>query len=303
MKTIFKIFIALGLTLALPGFRSFCQISVNNDLSAPDASAMLDVKSTTGGLLMPRMTASQRTAIVMPVDGLMVYQTDGTAGFYFYNGFGWIFMGTTEGYSGNVTDVDGNVYPTVKIGNQEWMAQNLRATHNALGDPITKSTNSFSWISTTEGAYCWYGYNEAANKTQYGALYNWYAVNGSNGTPGFHVPICPTGWHVPTDTEWNTLITWLGGAGLAGGKMKQDLLWNSPNTGATNESGFSARPGGITAYNGPFSGMLDYGNFWTATELNTTDAHYVWLVSNAATATPTNTYSKKGGFSVRCVKD
>jgi uncharacterized protein (TIGR02145 family) len=302
MKTIFRIFIVIAFIVADTGLCLFGQISINSDASAPDASAILDVKSTTMGMLTPRMTSVQRNAITSPANGLLIYQTDDTAGFYFYTGTGWAFIGSSEGTSGNVMDVDGNVYPTIKIGTQEWMAENLRVTHNRFGDPILNVINDLYWFSTTEGAYCWYLNNES-NKMQYGALYNWYAVNGSSGTPPFTGQLCPVGWHMPTETEWNILITYLGGISVAGGKMKTDILWNSPNTGATNSSAFSGRPGGIRASNAGYTGLLEYGNWWSATELNTNDAHYCWLFSGSAAGTPINTYSKNGGFSVRCVKN
>jgi hypothetical protein len=132
------------------------QVGINTDGSAPDASAGLDVYYTNNGFLLPRMTASQRTGISPAANGLLVYQTDETAGFYYYNETAWIFLGSGDGYSGNVIDTDGNVYPTVRIGNQEWMAENLRVTHYRNGDFIPNVTDNTAWSGLTAGeaAFC-----------------------------------------------------------------------------------------------------------------------------------------------------
>jgi uncharacterized protein (TIGR02145 family) len=136
---------------------------------------------------------------------------------------------------GTVTDIDGNVYNTVTIGTQCWMAENLKTTRYNDGTAILTGLSNADWQITTSGAYAIYN-NDPANNTTYGKLYNIYAVKTNK--------LAPAGWHVPTYTEWTTLTTYLGGEAVAGGKMKATTLWSSPNTGATNSSGFTGLPAG-----------------------------------------------------------
>ena len=137
-----------------------------------------------------------------------------------------------------VTDIDGNVYQTVTIGTQVWMVENLKTTRYIDGTAIPLDTNSSTWGGLTTPGYCWYN-DSAIYGNTYGALYNWYAVNTGK--------LAPAGWHVPTDSEWTVLTTYLGGETVAGGKLKDTgtTYWQSPNTGATNASGFLALPGGF----------------------------------------------------------
>ncbi|MHC1774929.1 MAG: fibrobacter succinogenes major paralogous domain-containing protein [Lentimicrobium sp.] len=271
----------------------FAQVGINTDNSLPDPSAILDVKSSSQGMLVPRMTSSQRTGISPAATGLLVYQTDTPAGFWYYTGTGWFFLGTREGGGGHVVDVDGNAYPTVKIGEQEWMQENLRVTHYRNGDPIELVEEYSGWSRPT-GAYCWYNNDLAANKNLYGAVYNWPCVNDSRN-------LCPGGWHVAADAEWTALITYLGGTGIAGGKLKMAVLFAAPNAGATNSSGFSAAPGGLRLYDGNFSGLTERGYWWTATQ----DGGNAWFRTVAFNDTQVEGYSigQDFGFSVRCVKD
>jgi uncharacterized protein (TIGR02145 family) len=162
----------------------------------------------------------------------------------------------------NVTDIDGNVYKTVKIGNQLWMVENLKVTHYRNGDPINHVTDMSEWPSGA--SYSNYD-NDTTNGSTYGRLYNWYAVDDSRN-------IAPEGWHVATDEDWNELEMFLGSD--AGGKLKAtgtieggDGLWYEPNEGATNESGFSALPGGLIriAYGAIFDGLGEAAVFWTST--------------------------------------
>ncbi len=196
-----------------------------------------------------------------------------------------------------VTDYDGNVYQTIVIGTQTWMVENLKVTHYRNGDEIDNITDNTAWIGLTDGAYCWYD-NDIANKADYGALYNWYAVADSRN-------IAPTGWHVPIDSEWSTLITFLLGAEVAGGKMKETGFahWDSPNTGATNQSGFTALPGGYRyGGEGTFARMGGWGYWWSNTPITESSAWYRWIESGHANAYRigvTNTF----GFSIRCLKD
>ncbi len=295
MKTIFRLFVVLGLFLSVPGLCTFGQVSINSDGASPDASAMLDVKSADKGILIPRITASQRIVISSPASGLLVFQTDGTTGFYYYNGTAWTFLKSGDGQSSNVIDMDGNTYPTVRIGNQEWMAENLRVTHYRNGNPIPNITNSTDWYSLITGARCFYSNDSATNNPKYGGLYNWYAVNDSRN-------LCPVGWHMPSDDEWTTLTTYLGGVSVAGGPMKRAIQWNSPNTGATNTSGFSGIAGGIRGNWGNCVSIGDVGIWWTVTETGTTTALYRML-NNMETIVDFYDSPKHYGYSVRCVRD
>ncbi len=201
-------------------------------------------------------------------------------------------------------DIDGNVYNTVTIGTQVWMAENLNVTHYRDGTGITHVTDNAVWAELTTEAYCIYNNNASNEADTYGALYNWYAVNGDidgNGTKDKE--IAPRGWHVPSHTEWLTLVDYLGGTAVAGGKMKEagTSHWFDPNTGATNESGFTALPAGTRIGIGNYSGINLFGYFWSSTEY-TSYAWYRNLISQQGIVTVD--YVLKGyGFSVRCVKD
>jgi uncharacterized protein (TIGR02145 family) len=189
-----------------------------------------------------------------------------------------------------VSDVEGNVYKTVTIGNQVWMAENLKTTKYNDGTNITMAAGN---LPTTE-AYFYYD-NDISNKDIYGALYNWYAVNTAK--------LCPTGWHVPNNAEWQTLTDYLGGFYVAGGKMKEEGYnhWLAPNTGATNESGFTALPGGwaIHAYMGEsayFSSSSEY-------ETNNSWSYYLNLFYNSSAGGIGGATFKEYGYSVRCLKN
>jgi uncharacterized protein (TIGR02145 family) len=272
---------------------SIAQVGISNDNSAPDPSAMLDVKSATGGILVPRMVSVERLAISAAATGLLVYQTDAPAGFYFYDGTGWNYLGTPEGGVGQMIDADGNSYPTVMIGGEVWMQENLQVTHYRNGDAIDLVTDNSAW-SRPSGAYCWYNHDTVINAKRYGALYNWGAVNDSRG-------LCPAGWHVATHAEWTALTTYLGGTAVAGGKLKSALLFLPPNVGATNASGFSARPGGFRVWDGVFSGITERSYWWTSTP----DGFNAWYRTLGYSDTQVEVYSIGGdfGFSVRCVRD
>jgi len=194
-------------------------------------------------------------------------------------------------------DIDSNIYPTVKIGDQWWMAENLKVTRYRNGDDIPIVTDDTEWKNLTTGAYCNYN-NNSDNADIYGRLYNWYAVNDSRN-------IAPLGWHVPSDEEWQTLIDYLGGESVAGGKLKETgtTHWNSPNEGATNESGFAALPGGDRYYYGAFNSLGTLAYFWSSTEYNlSSHAWYRLLGYYSADVTRTSN-RKRDGFSVRLVRD
>jgi len=201
-----------------------------------------------------------------------------------------------------VTDFDGNVYQTVVIGTQTWMVENLKTTHYRNGDPITNITDNTAWVNTYSGfigAWCDYA-NNAANGTKYGHLYNWYAVaNVAN--------LAPAGWHIPSPAEWTTLSNYLGGTYAAGGELKEAGIvnWVTPNTGATNSSGFTALPGGYRgASDGVFGGIGTSAQFWTSTGNQAGDymGTYYYLLNTDGYFVPTSNYVTFG-FSVRCIKD
>jgi uncharacterized protein (TIGR02145 family) len=196
-----------------------------------------------------------------------------------------------------VTDIDGNVYKTVTIGTQEWMAEHLKVTHYRNGDTIPNVTVNATWAGLTTGAWCEYN-NSAANAVVYGRLYNWYAVNDSRN-------IAPDGWHVATDAEWQTLINYLGGDAVAGGKLKEDgtAHWHSPNTGATDESNFTALPGGYRGASGNFLSLGYNTNCWSSTVYSTPYAWYRYLDYDNASVGHSYYGDKPYGFAVRCVKD
>lgn len=198
--------------------------------------------------------------------------------------------------NGPVSDVDGNTYSTVTIGTQVWMKENLKTTKYNDGTAIPNVTNNATWTGLTTGAYCWYN-NDISYKNPYGALYNWYTVNAGK--------LCPTGWHVPSDAEWTTLATYLGGESVAGGKLMETGTshWISPNTGANNETGFSALPGGDRDGGiGMFSFIGYTGNWFSYTEFSATNAWYRVMGSGYSIINKGNV-SKKYGFSVRCLRD
>lgn len=199
---------------------------------------------------------------------------------------------------GTMTDQDGNTYKTITIGSQTWMAENLRTTKYRNGDNIPKTTSNSSWASTVSGAYCIYNNSvDPSFIATYGSLYNWFAINDSRN-------IAPEGWHVPTNAEWDILIQFLGGSSVGGGKMKESgmLHWNSPNSGATNESGFTALPGGLRHYDGSFGMLKEHGSWWSTTISGNGD---VWIKDIFLENANIESYEfgKTFGFSVRCVKD
>jgi uncharacterized protein (TIGR02145 family) len=216
------------------------------------------------------------------------------------------FKGIAQGSPKTIKDIDDNVYKTVTIGKQIWMAENLKTTKYNDGTAIPNITVAGTWAAANTGAYCDYS-NTTANSTTYGRLYNWYAVDNnadtkvaSNGGKN----VCPTGWHVPTDAEWTTLTTYLGGESVAGGKLKETVIphWKTPNTGATNEIGFTALPSGCRSNLGTFNSIASSGILWSSTEGSATDAYNRIMYYNY-----TDVYSfasfKPSGFSVRCIKD
>jgi uncharacterized protein (TIGR02145 family) len=196
-----------------------------------------------------------------------------------------------------VSDIDGNIYYTVQIGTQIWLRSNLKTTKFNNGDPIPNITDNTAWSALTTPGYASYD-NNLSNSSTYGLLYNWYtAIDSRN--------VCPIGWHMPTESDWSTIISFLGGELVAGGKMKVTgtSLWKSPNSSATNSTAFSGLPGGFRDQSGTFFLITEYCPWWSAT-LAVTD--YPWaydLRYNSAKITVSSTNNKNRGFAIRCVKD
>jgi uncharacterized protein (TIGR02145 family) len=192
---------------------------------------------------------------------------------------------------------DGYSYLSIVLGNgQEWMSENLRTNVYANGDPIPNVTNITQWSNLTTGAFVFYN-NDVQNENVFGKLYNWYTVNDTRN-------VCPTGWHVPSYSEWTVLADYLGGIANAGGKMKSPGIqyWASPNLNATNESGFTGLPGGYRDYIGQFSDPYFYGYWWNTSEYSITNAWMWGLFSNTGILNMYN-IQKTTGLSVRCLKD
>jgi uncharacterized protein (TIGR02145 family) len=204
--------------------------------------------------------------------------------------YGAVLNFTTMDPAAYVTDADGNSYNTVTIGTQVWMKENLRTRKYRDNTNIPEVKLSGDWGSLTSPGYCWYGNNQSIYAATYGALYNWYAVNTGK--------LCPSGWHVPTDSEWVTLFNYVGGATVAGTALKESGTshWSVLNS-ATNSVNFTALPGGIRYPNGSFDMLGDYGYWWSATSSN---SNYM-----GAGETRVNSLynTSPHGFSVRCIKD
>lgn len=203
-------------------------------------------------------------------------------------------------------DVDGNVYITITIGTQTWFKENLKTTKLNDGTVIPLTTENAAWNSLNSPGYCWYA-NDVNNKSSYGALYNWHAVNTGK--------LCPGGWHVASDNDWKKLEMQLGMSQSVadqdgfrgtneGGKLKETgtAHWNSPNDGATNSSSFTALPGGCRYANGSWGVKGLQGFWWTSTEFGPWDSWLRHLVGNGTDISRT-TFPKNSGLSVRCVKD
>lgn len=196
-----------------------------------------------------------------------------------------------------VYDLDGNPYSSVTIGSQTWLVENLRTTRYANGDNIPLLPNPVDWQNATSGAWC-YNENVIELEVPYGKLYNWYAVTDPRN-------VCPAGWHVPTDEEWETLITFLGGSDLAGNQLKEAgaAHWLPFNHFATNSSGFTALPGGAQSASPGFSYPFhSLGMFWTKTPVDGENA-YGYYLFEAYQSINKQGYAKQTGLSVRGIKD
>jgi uncharacterized protein (TIGR02145 family) len=280
---------------------TFTQAQVGVGTTSPAASAKLEIASTTQGFLPPRMTSVQIENIYNPAEGLVVYDLT-LKTLVLYNGSNWIKLTGSVAYS---------VVNAVIIGEQQWMDENLNVAVYADGTAIPEVTDPTAWENLTTGAWCWY-LNDAANGPIYGKLYNWYAAVGIWNTASLtdatqRKNICPVGWHVPSNAEWTTLANSLGGFEVAGRKMKStgETLWANPNVGATNESGFTALPGGrrIKTYGNSyvFESVRELGFWWSTNESDEFGiSNYLFFSFESLTSL---SYSKKAGSSVRCIKN
>ncbi len=196
-----------------------------------------------------------------------------------------------------VTDVDGNVYKTIKIGTQTWMAENLKTTKYRDKSPITDGTVTTTWVNNTDGAYCNY-FGDAANGENYGHLYNWYAVVNTKN-------LAPEGWHVPSEAEFETLIAYVKNGTLTQTEISNALRetgithWESPNTGATNSTGFTALASGYRNVDGTYFYLKVEEDFWSSG----TDSTYGVLAYFDSNTSSMDSAPKRYGLSIRCVKD
>jgi len=279
MKKALAILVFLAITIA-----SMAQ-NAGIGTTTPAASAQLDVSSTTKGFLPPRMTTAERNLIVTPATGLVIFNTT-TNSLETKNSSGWVSLSSSF-----------VALPTIVIGTQQWMSMNLDVAFYRNGDPIPQVTDPTAWAGLTTGAWCYYN-NDPILGNKYGKLYNWYAVNDPKG-------LAPQGWHIPSDAEWTTLVNTLGGELVAGGKMKEPgtVNWTAPNEGADNSSGFAVLPGGNrTNNNGTFLNVGNNGSWWSATEFNSSNAWSRGLTYSFG-GVGRGANNKRGGFSVRCLRD
>lgn len=209
----------------------------------------------------------------------------------------------SKGYkdAGTVTDVDGNIYKTIQIGDQVWMAENLKVSHFRNGEPIPQADSKIKWARYGEGIYTIYPQCaspdfDSSNENIYGKLYNWHVVNDPRG-------LAPNGWHIPSKEEWQQLADYLGKE--AGNKMKSTSYWTASKFGfspGSNASGFSANPSGGLSGVGSFGAFNSKCFFWSSTKAGNTNAWHYYLCSSHNSLTK-NTESQVSGNSVRCIKD
>lgn len=199
-------------------------------------------------------------------------------------------------HSQTMKDADGNIYMSVNIGKQIWMSENLKTTRYNDGKPIQLVADDNAWKGLKTAAYCWYK-DDIKNKDVFGALYNWYAVNSKK--------LCPVGWHVPTDGEWEAMIESIGGLSTAGDKLKEKgtTHWENYLSQATNDYDFTALPGGMRYFTGDFPIFGNsYAIWWTSTEFSEYQAVCRGLHDSSSMAFKASD-NKRSGFSVRCIKD
>ncbi len=256
--------------------------------SAVTSPSILDSKTTDGnadGAYISALTSLNPNTIYY----LRAYATNATGTSY---GNELIF----KTFTSTVSDINSNVYNTVTIGSQVWMAENLKVTQYNDASFIPNISDETTWNNLTSGAYCWYNNDASSYESAYGKLYNWYAVNTGK--------LCPLGWHVPTDAEWTTLSTYLGGESYAGGKMKEagTSHWQNSFNNENNESGFTALPGGYRFLLIGFRDINFNGSWWSSSVELSNRAWYRYITANYILLYQSSSY-KANGYSVRCLKD
>ena len=295
--------------LLLPSFLivfslySVAQVGIGPDNSNPARSAMLDISSSSKGLLVPRLTQDQIQTITSPANSLLVFCTTDNKFYAFMTATSeWkeILYGT-----GTITptcglpftdDRDQRTYNTVQVGTQCWISGNMDIGTRINGSQTQANNGVIE-------KYCFN--NLDTNCSIYGGLYQWDEMMQFTTTPGAQ-GICPAGWHLPTDGEMMAMVTYLGGLGIAGGKLKETgtMHWSSPNTGATDETGFTAFAASFRDYMGGFSTPLgERTSFWTSTQNGTSYGWDYTLVFNSDDITRNSGAMKSNGFSVRCLKN
>lgn len=195
-----------------------------------------------------------------------------------------------------VEDYDGNQYSVITIGSQQWLAENLKTTHYKDGTAITNLTLDAAWSADASGAYCWYN-NDISNKDDYGALYNWYAINNVHG-------LAIEGWRIPTRADWATLISTLGGISIAAAYLKEfgTSHWSAPNAAILNTYGFNALPAGIRQPAGTFQFLTTVGYYSTSEALVGVSVYYEQMSYTLETVSELNVLTN-AGLSIRCVRD
>jgi uncharacterized protein (TIGR02145 family) len=303
-----KTFLLTGFIVCTFATTTMSQVSISHDGSNPDPTAMLEIKSTDKGFLPPRLTTEQRNSITTPAEGLLIFNTTTGCIDYFLGGSWKSLGGATEPAfqcGMKMTDNrDGKKYNTVKIGQQCWMQESLNAG--------VKSNGTVEQVNNLViEKYC---YNDLeVNCSMFGGLYQWGEVTGYlNGASNYGswnpVPtgnvqgICPDGWHLPSMTEWDSLINFLGGPDIAGGPMKEPgtFHWSDPNTGGSNSSGFSALPGGYYENSSGYLEVTNYAYFWSSSETYSAGA-WSWYINSQYEYAAAYNHSKQLGLSVRCV--
>lgn len=275
-----------------------------SDVTATTFSANVSLMENTLGFYLDVATDSAFTAFVAGYSNLdiglvdtypVIGLDDATTYYYRFRGYNDYGTGESSNTITTLTDIetvvdgDGNVYTYVTIGTQQWLVENLKTTKYIDGAAIPNLTVNGDWIADITGAYCWYD-NDIANKADYGALYNWYAVDNAHG-------LAPTGWRVPAQADFDTLVAYTGGLTLAGGVLKETGLahWLTPNTSATDDYGFAALGAGQRLDTGSFDDATESCLFWQ-------QAFARQLLYNSAAISeidPSYTY----GYSVRCMRD
>lgn len=292
------------------------------ELTTSDVSNITNITAKCGGNITSGGTSAITTSGVCWSTGVTPTiadskTTDGTATGSFISTITGLIGGTTyyvrayatnsvgTGYGpsvsfkteeGALVDFDGNIYTKVTIGTQIWMVEDLKTTHYNNGDPIPRVTGDAEWAALTTPAYCWLNNDSVTYPNA--VIYNWYAVNTGK--------LCPKGWHIATNDEWNTLANYLGGQTIAGGPLKEIGTdhWDAPNAGATNITGFTAITNGYR-YDGSgvFATLGGYSSYYTSTEyLTATDAYQWWMSFDNPNCSESHVV-KSYGSPVRCIKD